>query len=145
MRSSPAVAASAGGGLQSRLRTWLVAGQIALACPACNAGLLFRSFARLSGEQPGFDASDLSRSPLFAADDLHRRAALVNITKNLQPRMLGLPASKVSAWYRSCRALPKANRRSVYPAGSPPAKRRTPVGELSDRQAPIIFAWEFHF
>src|SRR5438874_10911454 len=51
---------SAGGGLQSRLRTWLVAGQIALALVLlANAGLLFRSFMRLSSEQPGFDPTNV--------------------------------------------------------------------------------------
>ena len=39
-----------------RLRTWLVAGQIAVALVLlANAGLLLRSFVRLNGEQPGFD------------------------------------------------------------------------------------------
>lgn len=52
---------SAGGGLPSRLRTWLVAGQIALALVLlANAGLLFRSFAKLSSEQPGFDPSNVA-------------------------------------------------------------------------------------
>ena len=48
---------STGGGLQSRLRTWLVSGQIALALVLlANAGLLLRSFVRLSSELPGFDS-----------------------------------------------------------------------------------------
>src|SRR5262245_46578867 len=51
---------STGGGLQSRLRTWLVSGQIALALVLlANAGLLLQSFARLSREQPGFESSDV--------------------------------------------------------------------------------------
>jgi predicted permease len=50
---------SMGGGLQSRLRTWLVSGQIALALVLLvNAGLLLRSFVRLSSELPGFDSID---------------------------------------------------------------------------------------
>jgi putative ABC transport system permease protein len=51
---------STGGGLQSRLRTWLVSGQIALALVLlANAGLLLRSFVRLSNELPGFDSIDV--------------------------------------------------------------------------------------
>src|SRR5262245_28894547 len=51
---------STGGGLQSRLRTWLVSGQIALALVLlANAALLLQSFARLSIEQPGFESSDV--------------------------------------------------------------------------------------
>jgi predicted permease len=49
-----------GGGIQSRLRTWLVSGQIALALVLlANAGVLLRSFVRLNSEQPGFDSSDV--------------------------------------------------------------------------------------
>jgi predicted permease len=47
---------SIGGWFQSRLRAWLVSGQIALALVLlANAGLLLRSFVRVSSEQPGFD------------------------------------------------------------------------------------------
>src|SRR5262249_7395014 len=47
---------STGGWFQSRLRAWLVSGQIALALVLlANAGLLLKSFVRLSSEQPGFD------------------------------------------------------------------------------------------
>jgi predicted permease len=47
---------STGGWFQSRLRAWLVSGQIALALVLlANAGLLLRSFVRLSSEQPGFN------------------------------------------------------------------------------------------
>jgi putative ABC transport system permease protein len=47
---------STGGWFQSRLRAWLVSGQIALALILlANAGLLLRSFVRLSSEQPGFN------------------------------------------------------------------------------------------
>jgi putative ABC transport system permease protein len=51
---------STGGGLQARLRTWLVSGQIALALVLlANAGLLLRSFALLSRERPGFEAGNV--------------------------------------------------------------------------------------
>src|SRR5215470_13834217 len=51
---------STGGRFQSRLRTWLVSGQIALALVLlANASLLLRSFVRLSSERPGFVSSDV--------------------------------------------------------------------------------------
>jgi len=62
-----------------RLRTWLVAGQIALALVLlANAGLLFRSFARLSSEQPGFDAANVATIRLSLPEAGYGdRAALV--------------------------------------------------------------------
>ena len=51
---------STGGGLQCRLRTWLVSGQIALALVLlANAAAFLRSFVRLSSEQPGFNSIDV--------------------------------------------------------------------------------------
>jgi putative ABC transport system permease protein len=51
---------SIGGWFQSRLRAWLVSGQIALALVLlANAGLLLKSFARLNSEQPGFDPTNI--------------------------------------------------------------------------------------
>jgi putative ABC transport system permease protein len=89
--------ASTGGGLQSRLRTWLVSGQIALALVLLtNAGLLLQSFARLSGEQPGFDPTgvqtirfslpqtgyaDVAAIVQFY-DQLHSRASAINGIKS---------------------------------------------------------------
>src|SRR5438105_2727459 len=86
----------AGGGVQSRLRAWLVAGQIALALVLlANAGLLFRSFARLSSEQPGFDSSNLLTVrftlPQISYPD---RAAIVQFYKKLEERVTALPATK---------------------------------------------------
>src|SRR4030095_1948978 len=89
--------ASTGGGLQSRLRTWLVSGQIALALVLlANAGLLLRSFVRLSSEQPGFDPFGVQTIrfslpqtgyPDVAAiaqfyDQLHSRASAINGIKS---------------------------------------------------------------
>lgn len=89
--------ASTRGGLQSRLRTSLVSGQIALALVLlANAGLLLRSFVRLSGEQPGFDSKDVQTIrfslPQSGYDDvakivhfydqLHSRAAPINGIKS---------------------------------------------------------------
>jgi len=89
--------ASTGGRLQSRLRTWLVSGQIALALVLlANAGLLFQSFVRLSSEQPGFDPVDVQTIrfslPQTGYDDvdtivhfydqLHSRASAINGIKS---------------------------------------------------------------
>jgi predicted permease len=88
---------STGGRLHSRLRTWLVSGQIALALVLlANAGLLLRSFVRLSSEQPGFDSSDVQTIrfslPQVGYDDvatimhfydqLHSRASAINGIKS---------------------------------------------------------------
>jgi hypothetical protein len=84
---------STGGGLQSRLRTWLVSGQIALALVLlANAGLLLQSFMRLSSEKPGFDCTDVQTIrfslPQTGYDDVativhffdqvHSRASAIN-------------------------------------------------------------------
>ena len=84
---------STGGGLQSRLRTWLVSGQIALALVLlANAGLLLRSFMRLSSEKPGFDCTGVQTirfslpqtgyddvtSIVRFFDQLHSRASAIN-------------------------------------------------------------------
>ena len=88
---------STGGSLQSRLRTWLVSGQIALALVLLvNAGLLLRSFIRLSSEKPGFDSTDVQTIrfslPQTGYDDvaaiaqfynqLHSRASAINGIKS---------------------------------------------------------------
>jgi predicted permease len=84
---------STGGRLHSRLRTWLVSGQIALALVLlANAGLLLRSFVRLSGEQPGFDSANVQTirfslpqtgypdvaTIVHFYDQLHSRASAIN-------------------------------------------------------------------
>ena len=88
---------STAGRLQSRLRTWLVSGQIALALVLlANAGLLLRSFVRLSSEQPGFDSRGVQTVrfslPQTGYDDvativhfydqLHSRASAINGIKS---------------------------------------------------------------
>src|SRR5439155_13961404 len=101
---------SAGGGVQSRLRPALVAGQIALALVLlANAGLLFRSFARLSSEQPGFDSSNLltvrfSLPQISYAD----RTAIVQFYEKLQPRLAALPATKSVALVSILPLAPKS-------------------------------------
>jgi predicted permease len=84
---------SAGSGVQSRLRTWLVAGQIALALVLlANAGLLLRSFARLSGEQPGFDSSNVLTVRFSLPQVTYTdRPAIVQFYEKLQPRLAALP------------------------------------------------------
>jgi len=84
---------SAGGGVQSRLRTVLVAGQIALALVLlANAVLLFRSFARLSSEQPGFNSSNVLTVRLSLPQITYTdRAAIVQFYEKLQQRLAALP------------------------------------------------------
>jgi putative ABC transport system permease protein len=70
-----------------------VAGQIALALVLlANAGLLFRSFARLSSEQPGFDAANVATVRLSLPEAAYAdRAALVNCYENLRRRLAAIP------------------------------------------------------
>jgi len=88
---------STGGWFQSRLRTWLVSGQIALALVLlANAGLLLRSFVRLSSEQPGFNPTHVqtvrfslpqtgypdAATIVHFYDRLHSRASVINGIKS---------------------------------------------------------------
>src|SRR5262249_2690209 len=84
---------STGGGIQSRLRTWLVGGQIALALVLlANAGLLFRSFARLSSEQPGFEPANVLTVRLSLPQaNYPDRAAIIQFYEKLQSRLAALP------------------------------------------------------
>src|SRR2546423_954335 len=84
---------STGGGLQSGLRSWLVAGQIALALVLLtNAALLFRSFARLRSEQPGFDSSNVLTVRLSLPQGTYvDRSAVVQYYEKLRPRLAALP------------------------------------------------------
>jgi predicted permease len=84
---------SAGGSTQSRLRRWLVAGQVALALVLlASAGLFLRSFALLAKENPGFDPHNvltvrLSLPALGYAD----REAFVRLYEKIGPRLAALP------------------------------------------------------
>jgi predicted permease len=76
-----------------RLRTWLVAGQIAVALVLlANAGLLLRSFVRLNSEQPGFDPVNVFTMrfslPQTGYPD---RSAIVRFYEKLQPALATLP------------------------------------------------------
>src|SRR5262249_23662000 len=84
---------SAGGGLQSRLRSWLVSGQIALALVLlANAVLLFRSFARLSSEQPGFDSTNVLTVRFSLPQVTYTdRETIVQFYETLQERLSALP------------------------------------------------------
>jgi predicted permease len=117
---------SAGGSLQSRLRTWLVAGQIALALVLlANAALLFRSFARLSGEQPGFDSSHVLTVRLSLPQvNYTDRAALVQYYDKLRPRLAALPGIQSVGLVSLLPLAPKST--STIPftrPDRPPAKR----------------------
>ena len=101
---------SAGGGLQSRLRAWLVSGQIALALVLlANAGLLFRSFVRLSSEKPGFDTADV-RAMRFSLPQIGYgdRTAIVQFYDKLQSRGATIPAIKSSALISILPLAPKS-------------------------------------
>ena len=99
-----------GGKGQSRLRAWLVAGQIALALILLvNAGLLFRSFARLSSEQPGFDSANV-RTIRFSLPQTGYvdRNSIVQFYDKLQSRAAAIPAVKNSALVSIMPLAPKS-------------------------------------
>ncbi|HJT46182.1 MAG TPA: ABC transporter permease [Chthoniobacterales bacterium] len=101
---------SAGGRGQSRLRSWLVAGQIALALVLlANAGLLFRSFLRLSGEQPGFDPTDVHTMRFSLPQTGYAdRNSILRFYEKLQSRAGALPAIKHSALVSILPLAPKS-------------------------------------
>ena len=101
---------SAGGAFQSRLRTWLVSGQIALALVLlANAGLLLRSFVRLSSEQPGFDPTNVCTVrfslPQVGYGD---RAAIIQFYEKLQSRADSIVGIKSSAMVSILPLAPKS-------------------------------------
>ncbi len=101
---------SVGGSLQSRLRTWLVSGQIALALVLlANASLLLRSFARLSSEKPGFDPTNVCTMrfslPQVGYGD---RAAIVQFYEKLQSRATEIAGIKSSALVSILPLAPKS-------------------------------------
>ena len=117
---------SAGGSLQSRLRTWLVAGQIALALVLlANAALLFRSFARLIAEQPGFESGNLLTVRLSLPQVTYPdRAALVQYYEKLRQRLSVLPGVQHLGVVSILPLAPKST--STIPftlPDRPPAKR----------------------
>jgi putative ABC transport system permease protein len=109
-----------------RLRTWLVAGQIAIALVLlANAGLLFRSFARLSSEQPGFDATNVSTVRLSLPQVTYADSnALVQYYEKLQPRLVAIPGTQNVGLVSILPLAPKSQ--STIPftrSDRPPAKR----------------------
>jgi putative ABC transport system permease protein len=67
---------SAGGGRQNRFRSFLVAGEMALALVLLvGAGLLLRSFDRLQGVNPGFQSGNLLVADLPLSPQAHRESA----------------------------------------------------------------------
>lgn len=101
---------STGGGLQSRLRTWLVSGQIALALVLlANAGLLLRSFVRLNSERPGFDPANVQTIrfslPQTGYDDL---AAIVHFYDQLHSRASAVNGIKSDALISILPLAPKS-------------------------------------
>jgi len=101
---------STGGGLQARLRTWLVSGQIALALVLlANAGLLLRSFVRLSSEQAGFDPSGVETIrfslPQTGYDDV---GSIVHFYDQLQSRASAITGIKSDALISILPLAPKS-------------------------------------
>jgi putative ABC transport system permease protein len=84
---------SAGGSTQSRLRRWLVAGQVGLALVLlASAGLFLRSFALLTKENPGFDSRNVLTIRLSLPQvGYPDRTALVRLYEKLLPRLSVLP------------------------------------------------------
>jgi putative ABC transport system permease protein len=84
---------STGGKVHSRLRTWLVGGQIALALVLlANAGVLFRSFARVRGEQPGFDSTGVITARLSLPQvGYPDRAAMLQLYEKVRSRIAEAP------------------------------------------------------
>ncbi|HEX8489907.1 MAG TPA: ABC transporter permease [Chthoniobacterales bacterium] len=114
---------SAGGSTQSRLRRWLVAGQVGLALVLlASAGLFLRSFALLSKEHPGFDPQNvltvrLSLPPVGYLD----RAALVNLSEKLLPRLAALPGVDSAAFVSLLPLAPGLSSIPFTVADHPPA------------------------
>ena len=87
---------STGSGVHSRLRTWLVTGQVALALVLlANAGVLFRSFARISKEEPGFDSTDVFTARLsFPQIGYPDRDSIVHFYETLYTRLSETPGAR---------------------------------------------------
>jgi predicted permease len=101
---------STGGWFQSRLRAWLVSGQIALALVLlANAGLLLRSFVRLSSEQPGFDPTGVQTVrfslPQTGYDDV---ATIVQFYDKLRSRASAINGIKSEAFISILPLAPKS-------------------------------------
>jgi len=101
---------STGGWFQSRLRAWLVSGQIALALVLLvNAGLLLRSFVRLSSEQPGFDPTHVQTIrfslPQTGYDDV---ATIVHFYDQLHSRTSAINGIKSDALISILPLAPKS-------------------------------------
>ena len=101
---------STGGRFQSRLRTWLVSGQIALALVLlANASLLLRSFVRLSSERPGFVSSDIQTirfsMPQTGYDDV---AAIVQFYDKLRSHASAITGIKSDALISILPLAPKS-------------------------------------
>ena len=139
---------SAGGGVQSRLRTWLVAGQIALALVLlANAGLLFRSFARLAGEQPGFDSSNVLTARLSLPQITYTdRAAIVQFYEKLQQRLAAAVGIQNAGLVSILPLAPKSV--SYVPfvrPDRPPAKLEDRPNTTTEWSLRITFGrWGFH-
>lgn len=118
-------------GANSRLRTWLVAGQIALALVLLtNAGLLLRSFVRLSHEQPGFDPANVLTVRFSLPQVTYtNRESVVQFCDKLHPQLTALPGIQSAALVS---ILPLASKSISFvhfsrPDRPPPKREETPA------------------
>jgi putative ABC transport system permease protein len=117
---------SAGGSIQSRLRHWLVAGQVALALVLlASAGLFLRSFALIAKESPGFDPHNVLTVRLsLPAPGYPDRAAFVTFYEKLLPRLSALPGVE-SAGYVSLLPLNRGHASINFFVPDRPAPQET--------------------
>jgi putative ABC transport system permease protein len=79
-------------GGQSRLRGALVVGEVALAMVlATGAGLLIRSFARLAGVQPGFDAAHVLSMQVNTSGRFNSDEKFLDFTTQMLERVRAVP------------------------------------------------------
>jgi len=109
-----------------RLRTWLVAGQIALALVLlANAGLLFRSFALLSSERPGFDAANVATVRLSLPETGYvDRAAVVNYYEALRSRLAAIPGIQTVGLVQLLPLAPKSQSTVPFTRPDQPLAKR---------------------
>jgi len=109
------------GGTRGRLRSGLVVAEVALALVLLiGAGLLLRSFARLTRVQPGFDPANVTTVSMSLSPSRYGRPeALVRFARDLRERAAALPGVAAAALTYGL-PLGDAADQSVWPEGRPP-------------------------
>ena len=108
------------GGTRGRLRSGLVVAEVALALVLLiGAGLLLRSFARLTRVQPGFDPANVTTVSMSLSPSRYGRPeALVRFARDLRERAAALPGVAAAALTYGL-PLGEAADQSVWPEGRP--------------------------